>query len=63
METAAHVEMEVAVRMIRAREPHAETVINGVPCRGIFGCTELLPIVLPKETRPSSCAPRTSWTP
>ncbi|MGX7824124.1 DddA-like double-stranded DNA deaminase toxin [Actinokineospora sp. 24-640] len=46
-----HVEMKVAVRMIRSGAKHIEVVVNNQPCPGILGCRELLPIILPEGYR------------
>lgn len=45
--TAADVELKFAMRMRREGIMRATIVINHVPCKGRFGCTELLPEFLP----------------
>lgn len=42
-----HVEMKVAVRMIRGEVRHTEVVINNSACEGPYGCDRLLPVLLP----------------
>lgn len=39
--------MKAAVRARRDGATHTEVVLNNVPCRGIYGCDQLLPILLP----------------
>ncbi|CRK60278.1 hypothetical protein [Alloactinosynnema sp. L-07] len=46
--STAHVEMKAAVRARKLGERHTEVVINNVPCRGIYGCDQLLPVLLPE---------------
>ncbi|WP_436495555.1 DddA-like double-stranded DNA deaminase toxin [Actinokineospora sp. HUAS TT18] len=42
-----HVEMKLAVKMIRAGTKHIDLVINNRPCRGPYSCDSLLPVLLP----------------
>lgn len=43
-----HVEAKVAARMARRGIRHSELVVNNLPCRGLFGCDVLLPLILPE---------------
>jgi type IV secretory pathway VirB10-like protein len=46
--TTADVEQKIAARMVREGRKHVEVVLNNRPCRGVFGCDTLLPVILPK---------------
>ncbi len=46
--TTADVEQKIAARMVREGRKHVDVVLNNRPCRGVFGCDTLLPVILPK---------------
>ncbi|MDQ3577679.1 MAG: hypothetical protein M3443_08795 [Actinomycetota bacterium] len=43
-----HVEMKVALRMVKSGNTSVELAINNKPCRGLWSCRALLPILLPE---------------
>ncbi|MGQ0840552.1 DddA-like double-stranded DNA deaminase toxin [Actinokineospora sp.] len=43
-----HVEMKVALRMVKSGSRDVELAINNRPCRGLWSCRVLLPILLPE---------------
>ncbi|MFJ8815263.1 DddA-like double-stranded DNA deaminase toxin [Amycolatopsis thermoflava] len=46
--TTADVEQKLAARMVREGRRHLDVVLNNQPCRGLFGCDTLLPVILPE---------------
>jgi hypothetical protein len=46
--TTADVEQKLAARMVREGRQHMDVVLNNRPCRGVFGCDTLLPVILPE---------------
>jgi hypothetical protein len=46
--TTADVEQKIAARMVREGRKHVDVVLNNRPCRGVFGCDTLLPVILPE---------------
>ncbi|WP_424190241.1 DddA-like double-stranded DNA deaminase toxin [Actinokineospora sp. G85] len=47
---ASDVEMKLAVHMRNNGIKSGTLIINNVPCAGILGCDELLPVLLPEGT-------------
>jgi hypothetical protein len=45
--TTADVEQKIAARMVREGRKHVDVVLNNRPCRGVYGCDALLPVILP----------------
>ncbi|MEC3980410.1 DddA-like double-stranded DNA deaminase toxin [Amycolatopsis sp. H20-H5] len=46
--TTADVEQKIAARMVREGRKHVDVVLNNRPCRGLFGCDTLVPVILPE---------------
>lgn len=46
--TVADVEQKLAARMVREGRTHLDIVLNNRPCKGLFGCDTLLPVILPE---------------
>ncbi|MDQ3576475.1 MAG: hypothetical protein M3443_02505 [Actinomycetota bacterium] len=42
-----HVEMKVALRMIKSSSTEVELILNNQPCRGFLSCDKLLSVLLP----------------
>lgn len=43
-----HAEMKVALRMVKSGKKNVELAMNNRPCRGLWSCRALLPILLPE---------------
>jgi hypothetical protein len=61
--SATHAEMKIAFILRRAAEKigkpqHASIVVNNLPCPGRFGCSTLLPVMLPEGSTLTVHAPR-----
>jgi SCP1.201-like deaminase len=46
--TTSDVEQKLAARMVREGRKHLDVTLNNRPCRGVFGCDVLVPVILPE---------------